>query len=101
MYSIITIMDKVSNPEDDNGTLRKIEGIVLDKLLARYKTGNPLTSCQGLNEATAATMSPLLDQALEDLVAQTLIQSPDGENYQITRDGISEHEKRKTDGTLF
>ncbi len=40
-------------------------------------------------------MSPLLDQAIEDLIAQSLIHSPDGENYQITQDGIDELENRK------
>jgi hypothetical protein len=40
-------------------------------------------------------MSPLFDQAIEDLVAQSLIHSEDGENFQITKDGINELENRK------
>ena len=46
-------------------------------------------------ESIDTTMSPLLDQAIEDLIAQSLIQSPDGENYQITQYGINELENRK------
>jgi hypothetical protein len=44
------------------------------------------------------TMPPLFDQAIEDLIAQGLIHSEDGENYQITRDGINELKNRKSGG---
>ncbi len=40
-------------------------------------------------------MSPLFDQAIEDLIAQSLIHCEDGENFQITQDGINELEDRK------
>ncbi len=46
-------------------------------------------------DSTDNTMFPLLDQAIEDLIAQSLIHSEDGENYQITPDGINELEFRK------
>ena len=42
-----------------------------------------------------STMSPLFDQAIEDLIAQSLIHCEDGENFQITQDGINELENRK------
>ena len=46
-------------------------------------------------ESIDTKMSPLFDQAIEDLISQGLIQSLDGENYQITFDGINELENRK------
>ena len=41
------------------------------------------------------SMSPLFDQAIEDLISQSMIQCEDGENFQITFDGINELERRK------
>ncbi len=90
------IMDKISNSENENGILHNMEGFVLDRLLTQYGSGsNPLINIGELMESTDDTISTLLDQAIEDLVSQSLIHSPDGENYQITQDGIKELESRK------
>jgi hypothetical protein len=89
-------MDKISNSENDNAALHNVEGFVLDRLSSKYDSRvNPSISIGELMESIDTTMSPLLDQAIEDLIAQSLIHSPDGENYQITRDGIDELENRK------
>ena len=90
------IMDKISNSDNDNGALHNVEGFVLDRLSPKQDSeGDPLVSIGDLMESIDTTMSPLLDQAIEDLIAQGLIHSPDGENYQITQDGINELENRK------
>ena len=90
------IMDKISNSEDDNGAFHNVECFVLDRLSSKHDSeGDPLVSIGDLMESIDTTMSPLLDQALEDLIAQGLIHSLDGENYQITQDGINELENRK------
>ena len=90
-------MDKTPNSEDDNGALHNVEGFVLDRLYSKYESrgDNPSISIGELTESIDTTMSPLLDQAIEDLIAQSLIHSPDGEHYQITPDGINELENRK------
>ncbi len=89
-------MDKISNSEDDNGALHNVEGFVLDRLSSKYDSrGDTSVSIGELMESIDTTMSPLLDQAIEDLIAQSLIHSPDGEHYQITPDGINEIENRK------
>lgn len=89
-------MDIISNSEDDNGALHNVESFVLERLLSVHNSGgDPLISIGDLMESVDTTMSPLLDQALEDLIAQSLVHSPDGENYQITQDGIDELENRK------
>ncbi|MEJ7642895.1 MAG: hypothetical protein WKF36_11990 [Candidatus Nitrosocosmicus sp.] len=89
-------MDKMSNSEDDNGALHNVEGFVLDMLSSKYGSrGHPSISIGELMGSIDTAMSPLLDQAIEDLIAQSLIHSPDGENYQITQDGIDELENRK------
>ncbi len=89
-------MDKISNSEDDNGALHNVEGFVLDRLSSKYYSrGDTSVSIGELMESIDTTMSPLLDQAIEDLIAQSLIHSPDGEHYQITPDGINEQENRK------
>ena len=90
------IMDKISNSDNDNGALHNVEGFVLDRLSPKQDPGgDPLVGIGDLMESIDTTMSPLLDQAIEDLIAQSLIHSPDGENYQITQDGINELENRK------
>jgi hypothetical protein len=89
------IMDKKSNSDNDNGALHNVEGFVLDRLSKHDLGGDPLISIGDLMESIDTTMSPLLDQGIEDLIAQGLIHSPDGENYQITQDGINELENRK------
>ena len=69
---------------------------MLEKKLSKHDSGgDTLVGIGDLMESIDTTMSPLLDQAIEDLVAQSLIHSPDGENYQITQDGINELENRK------
>ncbi len=89
-------MDKISSSENDNGALHNVEGFVLDKLLSKYGSmGEPSISIGELMESIDTTMSPLLDQAIEDLIAQSLVHSSDGEHYLITPDGINELENRK------
>ncbi|CAN5870407.1 hypothetical protein BH23THE1_BH23THE1_27690 [soil metagenome] len=90
-------MDKVSSSEDETGALHNVESFVLDKLLTRHTSAGSDSSINigELVESVDSTMSPLFDQAIEDLIAQSLIHSSDGENYQITPDGINELENRK------
>jgi hypothetical protein len=96
------IMDKTSNSGDDNGVLHNVEGFVLDRLLSKQDSGgDPLIDIGDLMESIDTTMSPLLDQSIEGLIAQGLIHSPDGESYQITQDGINELENRKRGNTTL
>ena len=89
-------MDKISNSEDDNGALHNVESFVLDRLSPKYDSRSDTSVSTGeLMEPIDTTMYPLLDQAIEDLIAQSLIHSPDGEHYQITSDGTRELENRK------
>jgi hypothetical protein len=89
-------MDKTSNSDDENGALHNVESFVLDRLSSKYDSrGGTSISIGELKESIDTAMSPLLDQAIEDLISQSLIQSHDGEHYQITPDGINELENRK------
>ena len=89
-------MDKTSNSDDENGALHNVESFVLDRLSSKNDTrGSTSISIGELTESIDTAMSPLLDQAIEDLIAQSLIQSADGEHYQITPDGVNELENRK------
>jgi predicted transcriptional regulator len=90
------IMDKLSMDEEDNGVLHNVESFVLDRLLTQQSSASVHSISMGvLTESLDIAMSPLFDQAIEDLVAQSLIHSEDGENFQITKDGINELENRK------
>lgn len=92
------IMDKISNYDDENdkGALHNVESFVLDKLLTQHTSeSGPIINIGELMESLDPNMSPLFDQAIEDLVSQSLIYSSDGENFQIAQEGIYELENRK------
>lgn len=92
------IMDKISNYDDetDKGALHNVESFVLDKLLTHHTSqSGPIINIGELMESLDPNMSPLFDQAIEDLVSQSLIYSSDGENFQIAQEGIYELENRK------
>jgi hypothetical protein len=55
----------------------------------------PSVNIKELMNSVDDSISPLFDQAIEDLIAQSLIHCEDGENFQITHDGINELENRK------
>jgi hypothetical protein len=85
------IMDKISISEDETRVLHNVQSFVLDRLLTQQSSASDHSISMGvLTDSIDNTMSPLFDQAIEDLIAQGLIHSEDGENYQITSDGINE-----------
>jgi hypothetical protein len=89
-------MDKISNSPDESEALHNVENFVLAKLLSQHATADDHSmNIRELTESLDNTMSPLFDQAIEDLIAQSLIHCEDGENFQITHDGINELENRK------
>lgn len=92
-------MAKIYISEDETQALHNVESFVLDRLLTQHTSagGDSSINIGELIESVDSTMSPLFDQAVEDLIAQSLIHSPDGENFQITQDGIKELENRKSE----
>lgn len=95
------IMDKISNIEDDNSALHNAESFLLNKLLTLHAIDGEGTAVNisELIDSSDPNMSPLFDQAIEYLIAQGLIQSSDGENYEITYEGVKEVDARKKDPT--
>lgn len=90
-------MDKISISQEDN-TLHNAETFVLDKLFNKDGSEDYFVNIGELmTSIDTTTMSPLLDQAIEELIAENLIHSEDGENYQITPDGINELKIRKSE----
>ncbi|CAN5870552.1 hypothetical protein BH23THE1_BH23THE1_27720 [soil metagenome] len=88
----------LSMDEEDSGALHNVESFVLDRLLTQHASASgPSINIGELVESIDSTMSPLFDQAIEDLIAQSLIHSSDGENYQITPDGVKEVKSRKNE----
>ena len=83
--------------QEDN-TIYNAETFVLDKLFNKDGSEDYFMSVRELMASIdTTTMSPLLDQAMEELIAESLIRSEDGENYQITPDGINELKMRKSE----
>lgn len=90
-------MDKISISQEDN-TLHNAETFVLEKLFNNDGSEDYFVNIGELMTfIDTTTMSPLLDQAVEELIAESLIRSEDGENYQITPDGINELKNRKSE----
>jgi hypothetical protein len=90
-------MDKISNSQDDTGAIHTVESFVLEKLSNQHalEGDNSSFNIKELMDSIDDSVSPLFDQAIEDLIAQSLIHCEDGENFQITHDGINELENRK------
>jgi hypothetical protein len=90
-------MDKISNSQDEAASLRNVESFVLEKLSTQRTLEGDSSSVniKELMDSVDDSISPLFDQAIEDLIAQSLIHCEDGENFQITHDGINELENRK------
>ncbi len=90
-------MDKISNSQDEAGALHNVESFVLEKLSTQHALEGDTTSVNitELMDSVDDSVSPLFDQAIEELIAQSLIHCEDGENFQITHDGINELENRK------
>ncbi|WP_148686296.1 hypothetical protein [Candidatus Nitrosocosmicus hydrocola] len=91
-------MDKISISQKEDNTLHNAETFVLDKLFNKDGSEDYFVNLRELMTSVDNTsMSPLLDQAVEELIAESLIHSDDGENYQITPDGINELKIRKSE----
>ncbi|HET6590266.1 MAG TPA: hypothetical protein VFG45_08890 [Candidatus Nitrosocosmicus sp.] len=91
-------MDKFSNStEKEMESFHNAETFVLEELFSKQGSENLSTNLGELMSSIDKTMYPLLDQAIEELIAQSLIHSDDGENYQITQDGINELKSRKSE----
>ncbi len=87
--------------EDETEIFRKIECLILDKLLEAHNTGTRSLNYRETTKQISSRHPEDIDTAIEDLIPQALIHSADGENYYITSDGIFDHNKRMTEGTLF
>lgn len=81
-------IDKVPDSENDNDTLLNVEDIILDRLNPLHTSVTTSISYQKLKDSIGAITSENFDTSLETLIAQSLIQSHDGENYYITEYGI-------------
>ena len=89
-------MNKISSYEYDNGALHNDESFVLDRLLSQNAIeGETSINIDELMDSLDPDISPLFDQAIEDLVSQSLISSTDGENFLISQEGINELENRR------
>jgi hypothetical protein len=90
-------MDKISNSHNEEGALHNVESFILEKLSSQHASEGDTSSVniKELMDSVDDSVSPLFDQAIEDLIAQSLIHCEDGENFQITHDGMNELESRK------
>lgn len=92
----------MSNSENEPDLLFNAEIFVLEKLLAKQYFGvDPSIDINDLMDFVEPGMSPLVDQVIKDLVAQSLTHSPDGKNYIITPEGIGELEYGKKEAILL
>ena len=87
---------KASNAYGFDLALHNVESFVLDRLLSQNAIeGETSINIDELMDSLDPDISPLFDQAIEDLVSQSLISSTDGENFLISQEGINELENRR------
>ena len=95
-------MAKVHNPEDNESTIREIEGKVLEKLFTLSNQETPLISDSKLRELITDSMgSSNFDIAIENLIVGGFVSRIGNNEYQITLNGIDEHSKRNNEDVLF
>lgn len=95
-------MAKVHNPEDNESTIREIEGKVLEKLFTLSNQETPLISDSKLRELLTDSMgSSNFDIAIENLIVGGFVSRIGNNEYQITLNGIDEHSKRNNEDVLF
>ena len=95
-------MAKVHNPEDNESTIREIEGKVLEKLFTLSNQETPLISDSKLRELlTDSIGTSNFDIAIENLIVGGFVSRIGNNEYQITLNGIDEHSKRNNEDVLF
>ena len=95
-------MAKVHNPEDNELTIRKIEGKILEKLFTLSNQETPLIGDSKLREFLTDSMdSSNFDFAIENLIVGGFVSRIGNNEYQITLNGIDEHSKRNNEDVLF
>lgn len=95
-------MAKVHNPEDNESTIRKIEGKILEKLFTLSNQETPLIGDSKLREfLTDSTGSSNFDFAIENLIVGGFVSRIGNNEYQITLNGIDEHSKRNNEDVLY
>ena len=95
-------MAKVHNPEDNESTIREIEGKVLEKLFTLSNQETPLISDSKLRELLTDSMGlSNFDTAIENLIVGGFVSRIGNNEYQITLNGIDEHSKRNNEDVLF
>ncbi|MGD9671877.1 MAG: hypothetical protein AB7U98_00185 [Candidatus Nitrosocosmicus sp.] len=94
-------MNEIHNSKENVESRYTIEGMVLDKLVSRFRIGSPNTTYSELRNEMGSSASNKLEEALKSLKDHNIIYSSDGINYSVTESGISEFERRKNAGLLF
>lgn len=94
-------MNEIHNSKEKSESRYTTEGMVLDKLVSRFRIGSPNTTYSELRNGIGSPTSNRLDEVLQNLKDHNIIYSSDGINYSITESGISEFERRKNAGLLF
>jgi hypothetical protein len=95
-------MAKDHNPEDNESTIIKNEGKILEKLFALSNQETPLIGDSELREILTDSMSsPNFDFAIESLIVGGFVSRIGNNEYQITMNGIDEHSRRNSENLLY
>lgn len=94
-------MARFQNFQDDSNIACKIEEMILNKLMENFKHGNPFVSIKTLREYTNKYNSIFFDKAIHNLTSNGIIYKAIGDNFQITRHGLVEYERRQQDDKLI
>ena len=95
-------MAKDHNLEDNESSIFKIEGKILEKLFTLSNQGTPLIGDSELREFLTVSMSSSnFKFAVENLILGGFVSRIGNNEYQITLNGIDEHSRRNNEDVLY
>jgi len=94
-------MVKFENYQDDFNSTRNIEDIILNKLMENFRQGNPFVSLNILKESANTYNSIHIDKAIKNLTTNGIIYKATEDNFQITRYGVTEYERRQKENAMI
>jgi len=101
MIKFKNFVEKVLESKSSDLSPRKIEGIVLEIVKAKYANEEYTVTYSELMKYTQTASPYSLELAIRNLSSMNILVSKDANSLIITDKANHEYEKRKKDGTLF
>ncbi|MBA3978890.1 MAG: hypothetical protein H0X50_12020 [Nitrosopumilus sp.] len=89
-------MVRISGVESDDGFIRKVENMILSKLIEDFSKQTFETSHENLERSLMeAAKYPVFNTAINNLIVRNFVSRIGNDNYRVTDNGIVEYDLRK------